>query len=174
MIFFTDLKAYGVWQEKKLYGRNGERYVVNPVAMIWDRDNYYLVCYDDEHDDTANYRIDRMENVSEEAENINKDERLACFDAETFRSQVFSMFSGERQNVTLKFTADTIEDVLDKFGEDVNIKKIGEDYFVDVSIQVSKKFFVWVLGSRGKIKIQSPQNVEQEFYKFLEKIKSEY
>ena len=49
--------------------------------MIWDRDNYYLVCYDDAHDGTANYRIDRMENVSEEAEDINRDDRLARFDA---------------------------------------------------------------------------------------------
>ena len=84
------------------------------------------------------------------------------------------MYSGDRQNVTLKITADTIEDVLDKFGEDVNIKKTDEDYFVNVSIQVSKKFFAWVLGSQGKIKIQSPQKVEQEFYEFFEKIKSEY
>ena len=49
-----------------------------------------------------------------------------------------------------------------------------QDYYVDVSIQVSKKFFVWVLGSEGKIRIQSPQKVEQEFYEFFEKIKSEY
>lgn len=63
--------------------------------MIWSKDNYYLLCYDDRHDGTSRYRIDKMENVMVESEPILEKDEFKNFDSETYRKQVFSMFGGE-------------------------------------------------------------------------------
>ncbi len=46
--------------KKKIYHSNKKRYVFNPLALIWNKDNYYLLCYDDKHDGVSRYRIDKM------------------------------------------------------------------------------------------------------------------
>ena len=51
---------------KRVYRKDGNRYIVNPLVMIWDQDNYYLLCYDEKHPNTTTYRIDRMESVKVE------------------------------------------------------------------------------------------------------------
>ena len=48
---------------QKVYRRDGHRYVVEPVALVFNEDNYYLTCYSSRHDSTSNYRVDRMDSV---------------------------------------------------------------------------------------------------------------
>ena len=159
----------------RVYRKDGKRYIVNPLVMIWDNDNYYLICYDDKHPDTVNYRIDRMEGVEIEEEERLERKDLISFNPEEYRTQVFSMFGGESQKVELVFEEEMIDAVFDKFGEDVSIRKYGDnDYRAILPIQVSKNFFTWIVGSQGKIKIRSPQNVKDEFNKFIETIKASY
>ena len=155
--------------------KDGKTYIVNPLVMIWSDDNYYLISYDDKHPDTVNYRIDRMENVSVEKADRLERKDLKDFDTEEYRAQVFSMFGGESQKVDLSFDGSMIGLVFDKFGEDISIRKHGDnEYRVTLPIQVSKTFFTWVVGSQGKIKIRSPQNVIDEFNEFIETIKANY
>ena len=42
---------------ERVYRRDGHRYVVEPIALIFNEDNYYLTCYSARHDNTSNYRI---------------------------------------------------------------------------------------------------------------------
>lgn len=30
---------------EKVYRKNRDRYIVSPVVMVWDKNNYYLLCY---------------------------------------------------------------------------------------------------------------------------------
>ena len=46
---------------EKVYRKNRDRYIVNPVVMVWDKNNYYLLCYSERHDNIITYRLDKME-----------------------------------------------------------------------------------------------------------------
>lgn len=48
---------------ERVYQRDKERYVVDPIALIYTDDNYYLRCYNPKRKQYRNYRIDRIENV---------------------------------------------------------------------------------------------------------------
>ena len=87
--------------KNKVYHKGKKRYVFNPLSLIWSKDNYYLLCYDDRHDGTSRYRIDKMESVTVEGEPILEKEEFKNFDSETYRKQVFSMFGGELEEVTI-------------------------------------------------------------------------
>jgi len=172
----VSFKYYSLDYEKnRVYHNEGRRYIVNPLVVVWNKDNYYLVCYYDKRDGTATYRIDRMSEAQEEATERTYRKELADFDVEEYRQKVFSMFGGEEQEIELQFTADMLDDVFDKFGEEINIVKIDSDtYRVKVPIQVSKTFFAWVVGTQGKMRILSPQTICEQFNAFVMKIKEEY
>ena len=163
------------YKKKKVYRKDGKRYVVNPLVVVWNKDNYYLVCYYDKHDDIVTYRIDRMAEAQEEAEERVYRKEFDEFDIEKYRQRVFSMFGGDEQEVVLQFDSTMLDDVFDKFGEEVNIIKVDDScYRLKVPIQVSKTFFAWVAGTQGKMRIFEPQTVCEQFNVFVAKIKKEY
>ncbi len=45
---------------KKIYRRNGERYIINPIVMVWNKDNYYLLGIKDNYEEISTYRIDKI------------------------------------------------------------------------------------------------------------------
>lgn len=162
-------------KHKKAYRKDGARYYVNPVIMVWNKDNYYLLCFSNGHSDIVTYRLDKMENVKVEETDREPHQEYELFNTEEYRKQVFSMFGGELQNVRLQFKKNILSDMFDKFGDDIRIRKSDEDTFsVDVNVQVSKTFFAWIVGSQGKVKIKSPRKVVDEFNEFVAKIKEEY
>ncbi len=63
----ASFKYYSLdYKKNRVYRNNGERYFVDPLVVVWNKDNYYLICYDNKHERIANYRIDRIENAIEE------------------------------------------------------------------------------------------------------------
>ena len=53
-------------KHKKVYRKNGNRYVVNPAFMVWNKDNYYMLCFSNGHDNMVTYRLDKMDAVKVE------------------------------------------------------------------------------------------------------------
>ena len=65
--------------------------------------------------------------------------------------------------------------MFDRFGDDIRIKKADDNTFsVDVTVQISKTFFAWIVGTQGKVKIKSPRKAVDDFYEFIAKIKEVY
>lgn len=161
--------------KNKVYNKDKKRYVFNPLSLIWSKDNYYLLCYDDRHDGTSRYRIDKMEDVTVEVEPILEKEEFSNFDSETYRKQIFSMFGGELEEVTIQFDKELLSDIYDKFGTDIEIhRKYGGALETTLSVQVSKTFFLWVVGTLGKVKIIEPKNVKERFDSFVKEITDNY
>lgn len=162
-------------KHKKVYRKSGNRYTVSPAFMVWNKDNYYLLCFSKGHDDMVTYRLEKMENVNVEEAEREPHPEYELFNTEEYRKQVFSMFGGETQKVTLLFTPKILSDMFDRFGDDIRIRKIDDNtYTVDVAVQVSKTFFAWIVGTQGKVRIKAPEKVVTEFSDFVAKIKEVY
>ena len=159
----------------KIHRKGGNRYYANPVGMVWNRDNYYLLCFTNGHDDMVTYRLDKMEDVKVETYEREPHDEYELFNTEEYRKQVFSMFGGEPQKVTLEFTKDMISEMFDRFGDDLHIHKgTDEKFSASVTVQISKTLFAWIVGTQGKVKILSPCKVKNGFAEFVAKIKEEY
>lgn len=163
------------YQAKRVYRNSGNRYTVNPIATVWNKDNYYLLSYNDKSSEIRTYRIDRMTDVEAESEHRERRLHIDAIDPEQYRTQAFSMFGGRLERVRLQFTESLINEMLDKFGEETKIEKVDKNtYYAEVSVQVSKTFFAWIVGTQGKMRILSPQTVSEQFNEFVAKIKEEY
>lgn len=162
-------------KHEKVFRKNGGRYVMNPIIMVWDRNNYYMLCFSDNHSNMITYRLDKMDDIQIAEEERTLHAEYELFNTEEYRRQAFSMFGGALKNVTIWFESSILSDIFDRFGDDIKIVRLDEKtYSVTVQVQVSKTFFAWIVGTQGKVKIKSPQGVLDEFNAFVSKIKEEY
>ena len=65
-------------RKEKVYRRDGERYTVDPMALVYNEDFYYLMSFNSKHDAITTYRVDRMERVQIEDEAVCP-QALVCF-----------------------------------------------------------------------------------------------
>ena len=150
-----------------------KRYSIEPVALIFNEDNYYLMGYSSRHPGTtANYRIDRMDHVElvEDAE-FSK-EALARIDGvAAFTEEAFKMFGGERETVVLRFDKQLIGPVFDKFGEDTPMKSVDENTCeATVHVQIAPTFFGWLAQFGDKMKVLEPESVVEKYREHIGQI----
>lgn len=152
---------YTVDKEKR-YRREGEKYIVSPYAMSWDNENYYLIALYAKYQNPSHFRVDKMESIEmmecrREALPDNKDFNLA-----EYSKKVFSMFSGEEENIRLHFDNSLIGVVLDRFGSDVMVSKDGENGFtVNIRAFVSPTLLGWIFGFGENVKVLAPESLKQ-------------
>lgn len=78
----------------KVYRRDGQRYVIEPVASVFHEDNYYLIAYSEKHNSTANYRIDRMDSVKVIDESVSQKAINLRNEVTGYTERVFKMYCG--------------------------------------------------------------------------------
>lgn len=148
---------------QRAYRRDGHRYVVEPVALVFNEDNYYLTCYSSRHDSTSNYRVDRMDNV-EVLEEKCGDKAIALRDqVAEYTEQAFKMYGGDATDVVLEFNRNLIGAVYDRFGEDTKMIAAGDRCIATVRVRISPVFWGWVFQFAGELTILSPAHVVESY-----------
>lgn len=167
IFLYYDLDEHG----EKVYRRDGHHYVVEPIALVFNDDNYYLTCYSSKHDGTANYRVDRMTAVEMIDEAISKKAKTLRKEVGRYTEQIFKMYGGEPEKVTLEFDNELIGVIYDKFGEEAKIVRTGENTLVaSVDVQVSPTFFGWLFQFGNRMKVISPDDVVERYREHIKSI----
>ncbi|MBQ6838665.1 MAG: WYL domain-containing protein, partial [Clostridia bacterium] len=109
-------------------------FTVSPYALIWSDDHYYLVCNNEKYDNLMHLRIDKikhLEKTSLPARHFSEvSDYKNYFDSADYASKLFNMYSGEPKPVEFICNNDTLEPMLDRFGENVKIQKYDDEHFV--------------------------------------------
>ena len=151
-------------KRNRVYRKEKKRYVTDPVALVFNEDNYYLIAYTQKHHNSTPYRVDRMDTVEVEDESICKEAIALKKEAETYTEQIFKMYSGEVRTIVLEFAPEKLGVIYDKFGEDIEIKHADHGWLrIKVTIQISPPFWGWLYQLENKIKIVSPEDIKPEF-----------
>ena len=153
----------------RVYRKEGERYEVNPLGMVYSGENFYLVCFHDKYDNPASYRIDKMEDVQVEESKIIKKKGFENFDLNAYKRETFGMYYGEKKQVAVYFPSELLDVARDRFGA-VEPKKEGDGYIVNVTVRISRTFFAWVAMFEGKVKILEPGTIKEQYKTFIERI----
>ena len=149
---------------ERVYRRGGHHYVVEPIALVFNEDNYYLTCYSSRHDSTSNYRIDRMDSVEVIQEDccekaINLRDQVA-----EYTEQAFKMFGGQIEDIVLEFDRSLIGVVYDRFGESTKMMQTSDSKCVaSVRVQVSPVFWGWLFQFAGCMTVLSPSHLAEEY-----------
>ncbi|MCD8099387.1 MAG: WYL domain-containing protein [Oscillospiraceae bacterium] len=155
----------------KVYRRDGHHYAVEPVALVYNEDNYYLIAYSDKHDGTANYRVDRMDSVEALDEDISKKAVELRSQVAEYTGQAVKMYGGELKTVMLEFDRNLNGAVYDRFGENVNMMTSGKERNIaTVKVQISPTFWGWLFQFGKQMRVISPDEVVKEYTARLEEV----
>ena len=162
-------------QKERQYRRNGAYYVVSPFALTWDDENYYMVAYDSDAAMIKHYRVDKMEKISILEEDRDGLEAYQALDMAVYARKTFGMFTGQEEQVVLRFENHLVGAVLDRLGRDVFIVPDGPEHFtVRTDVIVSPQFFAWVLGFGSSAQIIGPKPVVDKMREHIQSVAALY
>ena len=157
--------------KEKVYRNDGKAYRVSPYKLYWNDDNYYLIGWDEKHDDVTVFRIDRMEEAR------TADSRFVeppeDFMVEDYTVKYFNMFDGEKVQVALEVRNDLMKYIIDMFGMDVETEaKTDRTFIARPIVGLSPTFYAWVFQFSGGVTIKAPQIAIEEYFNIIWKINS--
>ena len=162
---------YNMKKERE-YKHNGKIYHVFPELLIYENNMLYLLAY--EGKELKTFRVDRMDIVTINDPNENEPEdKKTEYDYDyiyisDFSKSTFGMQQGNKEKVTMLFTKDMIDNVMDKFGEKTKIEIVDDDHFrIEVDVAVSPQFFGWVFGLGTNVMIEYPLKVAKQMMDML-------
>lgn len=156
-----------------------KEFVLSPYALIWSNDHYYLVANNEKYDNIMNVRIDRIKNVEILDASIRHfsevSEYKRTFDCADYVSKTFNMFSGKPESAELKCRIEILEEMLDRFGLKVSIRK-GEDgwFYVHDDLFINEGLVSWIMQFGENIEVIYPARLKNMIVEKSEKILSLY
>ena len=159
---------------KQVERRSGADYVVSPYQLLINDGNYYLLAYDRKKIRT--YRVDRMKGVSFTREPREGQEEFDKIDVRTYAQRVFSMYSGKKKRVTIRFINMLLDVAVERFGtKDAQYSAVDDKHFiVTAEVEISDLFFGWLLSFGRRVKILYPSDVLEDFRAYIEKMRDMY
>lgn len=157
----------------RTYRKSGELYTQTPLALCWNDDKYYLICYSAKYDNFVHYRVDRMSNVSVLKENAEKIDKKR-FDVSKHVKHLFGMYSGKITRAKLRFDNSLINAVLDRFG--INVKLHRSPAFFEIYAEVSESpvFLSWIAQFGSKAEIITPTSLREAMSELICDLNTKY
>ena len=156
--------------KKQVPRHNGtpqEDYIVSPYATIWNNERYYMVGYSEKRKAVNTYRVDRMSGVKQ----VSRKRIMAPedFKIQDYTDKVFWMYDGNEEEVTLRCRNKILDQVIDRFGEGIDLKNVTRQTFdVTVPVCISGTFYAWVTQFVGEMTIVAPGNVKDAYAGYLQ------
>ena len=149
-------------KKEKVFRGDGELYTLSPYVLYWNDDFYYVVGWSDKHGNVSAFRADRLD--SPEILRRPSVPPPEDWNIEEYSKQVFEMYGGEREQVTIECQNAMMKYVIDHFGEDVRTKVLDEEHFLAfVDVALSPTFYSWLFTFAGKMRIIAPQTAREAY-----------
>ena len=159
-----------VYRKRKIVDGKTARYeektmVINPYALIWSDDHYYLVGNYSKYNNLIHLRIDRLKSVNvldTYARHFSEvSPYKTYFDIADYSNKHLSMFSGDIKPVEMICNNSMIEHFVDQFGEKVIMRPYDEENFiVKVDVAVTDGLVAWIMQYGNKVRVKSPKELK--------------
>ncbi len=152
---------------------------MSPYAMVWNDNKYYLVGNNEKYDNLMHARIDKIFKLKILDEPIRHfsevSEYKTEFDTADYALKVFSMFSGEVKDIELICNNKLLDNITDRFGENIKIYKHDADSFrVEFRAAMSAGLISWISQYRSAVKIVAPEQLKTMYINELKEILALY
>lgn len=148
-------------KKERILKHDGYFYKLDPYALEWKNDHYYLIGYSHKHQSMAHFRVDRLAGVEilESAYIPQPD-----FDVADYTNKMIDMFAANR-TVCVELLCENrlMKTIMDYYGEAVPTFPHDSNHFVTrIEVNPSGTFYGWVFKFMGGIKIVAPQECVEE------------
>ncbi len=152
---------------------------VSPYALIWADDHYYLICNYEKYDNLMHLRLDRMKSVTVLDEKLRHFSEVSEykneFNVADYAGKVFNMFSGEEEEIVLDCSNEILEQVIDRFSDQIFISEAKDGRFIfRCKACVSDGLIAWIMQFGDKMRVERPSSLQERLLKIAEDITAIY
>lgn len=165
-------------ENRNVYKRVKEM-TINPYALAWQDDHYYLLGNHTKYENLIHLRVDRISSAlitDEKARHFSEvSEYTERFDTADYLDKLFGMHGGEFEEIKLCCNKKITEPVLDRFSEDIFINNVTEDEFCfSVKAAISQALVTWVMNYGSDLKVLKPESLKEMIKNRAEEILKNY
>ena len=145
---------------------------VSPYAIIYDKQQFYMLGIKEGNNEFYHYRLDRIKNLQELSEKIkiNKTEK----DIEQYADTSVEVFSGDEQEIEAECDEYLLGEVIEKFGKNVKIKPINKNTF-NMKLKVNPLGFkLWTMRNMDLVTVKKPESLVDELKKIIKEASKRY
>lgn len=152
---------------KKPLKKEGINYQVSPYRLVCYINYYYLIAYSEKHMQIMAFRIDCICDVPEIIRrNIIPEPKGLRLDRCIKDSS--DIQSGKFIELSLEFDNSVADAMVSRFGDALKIITInGSTCRARATVQISNAFFAWIFSFDGKVSINGPLNVRDEYIRMV-------
>ena len=147
---------------------------VAPYAIIYNKQEFYLIGIKEGQDKFYYYRLDRIKNIRqlEEKRNIKKTNS----EIKEFAESSVEMFGGKKEEIEAICSMFLLDTVFDEFGKNITIEKIEEDKekFRLILDTNTMGFKMWAMRNIDCVEILRPLNLRNEVKDIIEEAQKRY
>lgn len=146
--------------------------VVSPYAIIYDKQQFYMLAIKDGNKEFYHYRLDRIKNLKELAEKIkmSKSEK----NIEQYADTSVEVFSGDEVEIEAECNEYLLGEVIEKFGKNVKITPINKDTF-EMKLKVNPfGFKLWAMRNLDLVTVKKPESLVQEIIEIINDAEKRY
>ena len=156
---------------QKKYRRSHSRYHLIPYMIVSSGGRFYCVFYSEKHKAFANYRLDKMEDIT----GIDEPAPSVPFDPQAHIRSSFQMYRGDAQTVTAEFDISLTNVVFDQFGSDIIITNVsGGTFTAAIRTSLSPTLTGWLLQFYDRVTVLHPASLKEELCHIAETLLLKY
>jgi len=163
---------------KKELRKDGYFYVVNPYALTWKDEHYYLICNLDKYENLAYYRLDRMINMTQLNQPIKEAQTLLgdnpTHGINEYVSTAIYCHTGDKINLVLLCQFGLEDEIIDYFGTGIYHQNQLAGFECHIRVMHSNGLIYWLMQHGKQIKVLSPDSVKNELIQNLKDTLDQY
>ena len=145
---------------------------VAPYALVYDKQEFYLIGIKEGQEKFYYYRLDRMKNI--EQLNEKRTIKKTSSEIQEFAESTVEMFGGDKEEAEVDCKMFLLDTIFDQFGKNITIKKKNDDEFTLILDINLKGFKFWVLRNIDAVEVIRPLKLRNEIKKIVEEANNKY
>lgn len=146
--------------------------VVSPYAIIYDKQQFYMLGIKEGKKEFFHYRLDRIKNLQELQEKV--EVKITEKDIEDYADTSVEVFSGNEVEIEAECDQFLLGEVIEKFGKNVQIKPVNDKTFY-MKLKVNPfGFKLWTMRNLDLVTIKSPKSLLDEIRGIIKEAERRY
>lgn len=146
--------------------------IVSPYAIIYDKQQFYMLGIKAGNKELFHYRLDRIKNLEELNDKIKI--RITEKDIEQYANTTVEVFSGNEEEIEAECDEYLLGEVIEKFGKNVEIEPLNKKTF-RMKLKVNPLGFkLWTMRNLDLVTVTKPKSLVKEIKEIIEEANNRY
>ena len=148
--------------------------IVSPYAIVYSKQEFYLIGIKEGQVEFYNYRLDRMKNVKILADDITINKKKS--EIQEFAESSTEMFGGKKEEIEAVCHMWLLDAVFDVFGKNITIEKIpnNQDFFKLLVDTNPMGFKMWAMRNIDLVEVKRPLSLRKEMKEIIKEANERY